>query len=63
MAPLPPGLKWEISGSRGDLAQPGGGPYEAQEDAGLEPMLETKDAHEKQPPTEPPSIAFWMRAS
>lgn len=25
MAPLPPGLEWEISSSRGDLAQPGGG--------------------------------------
>lgn len=47
MAPLPPGLEWEISGSRRDLTQPGGGLYEAQEEAGLEPIFETKDRNKK----------------
>lgn len=47
MAPLPPGLEWEISGSRGDLAQPGGVLCGAQEDAGREPVFETKDRNKE----------------
>lgn len=36
MAPLPPRLELGLGGSKGDLIQPGGGLYLAQEAAGLE---------------------------